>query len=381
MCRCRQIGRIGQLLVNKGRWGGGRLYSAQYAEEMTRQSFPRWGSNYGFLTWLNRAGVAPSFCCAPRWCRGVYRASKNSFRGFASTMMNGCIDICIDSFIQMCIDTYVGMYMYRIVGGDIGVSVDPSGPDFDCAAPADARVGPIVSAPASALLAYGYQARVLYVEPDSNLVIVSMGQTVGQSLWDGGCDYDEGFTVTLMARAWQSATDAVDIHLRQEYTRNITTHKGAVASAMHNEAGHDQRAEPQLKLRSSSSAQPGAIATGSCFCFCPPGQGFGSCFDLYDGDTTCTGKPEFQTARSHCPAVGIVRQCGLSSNCSALHSASDCTLVKPCDAAFNDPLSTMVCSCRPPVGGGYDVCLYQNGSCASHHEGINPLRAKRTWQY
>ena len=61
-------------------------------------------------------------------------------------------------------------------------------------------------APPSALISYGFQARVMYVEPESELVVVTMGQTEGNSLWDGGCSYDEGYTITLMVHAWQNAT-------------------------------------------------------------------------------------------------------------------------------------------------------------------------------
>jgi hypothetical protein len=46
----------------------------------------------------------------------------------------------------------------------------------------------------------------MYVDPESELVVVTMGQTEGNSLWDGGCSYDEGYTITLMVQAWQNAT-------------------------------------------------------------------------------------------------------------------------------------------------------------------------------
>ena len=73
---CREIARIGQLLLNKGKWpteshADEELIDKEYMADMTRQSFPEWGSSYGFLTWLNRPGVAPTFCCAPRWVSTV----------------------------------------------------------------------------------------------------------------------------------------------------------------------------------------------------------------------------------------------------------------------------------------------------------------------
>jgi CubicO group peptidase (beta-lactamase class C family) len=77
---CRDIGRVGQLLLNKGRWLDEAnqtkvLYSKDYAEQMVRPSFPSFGTTYGFLTWLNRPGASPAFCCAPRWyCTVLYRS-------------------------------------------------------------------------------------------------------------------------------------------------------------------------------------------------------------------------------------------------------------------------------------------------------------------
>ena len=127
---CRQIARVGQLLANRGRWRGGggggdgsngtiTVYSAEYAEAMTTQSFPHWGSNYGFLTWTNARGTAPSFCCAPRWCQARY---DSAFKGPSDTQMNG------------------------IVGSDIFLGRDPSSPGYDAAHPGHPRTGPLISA-------------------------------------------------------------------------------------------------------------------------------------------------------------------------------------------------------------------------------------------
>ena len=92
---CRQLARIGQLIVNEGKWpsaGQGsaptQLVSAEFMSDLKKQNFPSWGSSYGFLSWLNRPGEAPTFCCAPRWCRGP------AFGQPANSLMNGVSDCC-----------------------------------------------------------------------------------------------------------------------------------------------------------------------------------------------------------------------------------------------------------------------------------------------
>lgn len=81
---CPQLARIGQLLVNRGKWPVSaapswpldllpwatnrtslfQLVSEDYITEMTRPSFPEVVSTYGFLLWLNHAtGSDDSSCC------------------------------------------------------------------------------------------------------------------------------------------------------------------------------------------------------------------------------------------------------------------------------------------------------------------------------
>ena len=271
---------------------------------------------------------------------------------------------------------------------DIFLGRDPSSPGYDVVHPGHPRVGPLISAPATALLAYGYQARVLYVEPDASLVIVTMGQTVGKSLWNGGCEYDEGYTLTKMAQAWQPATHA-DSTIAAEYA----TMPVAVAAGAGTGAGVLSDAAPGRELGAVNTAEDSAgrkkNATGSCYCFCPSGEGFGPCFDMFDGSTgnLCRDAPMSNSARQHCPAVGVVRQCGLSTNCTGLdndsdfglHGARDCTVLRGCGAPHSnpDPFNTLTCSCRAPVGGGFDHCQYNAGSCASQPASDTRWRLRR----
>ena len=100
---------------------------------MTSQSFPEWGSSYGFLTWLNRPGVAPTFCCAPRWCHGPAIGQPQKF------LMNG------------------------IIGDVISNGFDLDGLPWS-GGQGSPQAGPVVSAPPDALIAYGWLARALIVK-------------------------------------------------------------------------------------------------------------------------------------------------------------------------------------------------------------------------
>jgi CubicO group peptidase (beta-lactamase class C family) len=73
---CRDLARVGTLLVNGGRWADAAgeeydLLSADYARQQLSPSYPDFNAGYGFLTWLNTNvtawGRGESHCCAPRW--------------------------------------------------------------------------------------------------------------------------------------------------------------------------------------------------------------------------------------------------------------------------------------------------------------------------
>ena len=246
---------------------------------------------------------------------------------------------------------------------------------------------------------------MLYVEPDANLVIVTMGQTVGKSLWNSGCEYDEGYTLTKMAQAWQPATEP-DSAIAAAYaatashaaaaTYDSSMH-GPPAAAMGPGAGRsraptDDAAAVRELVAVNTAKDPAGRkqnATGSCYCFCPSGEGFGTCFDMFDGNTgnQCRDAPMSNSARQHCPAVGVVRQCGLSTNCTGhdtdhdfgLNGARDCSVLSGCGEPHSnpDPFNTLTCSCRAPVGGGFDHCQYNAGSCASQPGSDTRWRPRR----
>lgn len=58
---CRDLARLGQLYLNKGRWGGEQLIDADYIRDSVNPSAHN--PAYGYLWWLNRSGRTPG---APR---------------------------------------------------------------------------------------------------------------------------------------------------------------------------------------------------------------------------------------------------------------------------------------------------------------------------
>ncbi len=52
---CRDLARVGQLMLDGGVWHDQRLLSADYIAAMTQPSYPAANSNYGYLTWLNKS--------------------------------------------------------------------------------------------------------------------------------------------------------------------------------------------------------------------------------------------------------------------------------------------------------------------------------------
>lgn len=52
---CRDLARLGQLMLDEGTWEGQPLLEASFINEMTQPSYPDANSNYGYLTWLNQS--------------------------------------------------------------------------------------------------------------------------------------------------------------------------------------------------------------------------------------------------------------------------------------------------------------------------------------
>jgi CubicO group peptidase (beta-lactamase class C family) len=53
---CRDMARLGVLMLDQGRWGGRQIVSADWVEESTGRSSTKLNAAYGHLWWLNRRG-------------------------------------------------------------------------------------------------------------------------------------------------------------------------------------------------------------------------------------------------------------------------------------------------------------------------------------
>jgi CubicO group peptidase (beta-lactamase class C family) len=54
---CRDMARFGLLMLDHGRWGGRQIVSASWVRQATTRASTRLNAGYGYLWWLNRAGV------------------------------------------------------------------------------------------------------------------------------------------------------------------------------------------------------------------------------------------------------------------------------------------------------------------------------------
>lgn len=445
---CRQIAKVGQLILNKGKWpaprsssstphhagtpqrsaaatppGSGpkpepfQLVNASYIEEMQTPHYPNAATTYGLLTWLNRRGQYPSFCCAPRWCRDS--GSTNRWDGFSGTSL------------------------YGLIGDDIAYSHGPSA--LFNKTTGEPMLGPVIQAPEDVLMAYGWLARVMIVLPSRNMVVVSMGQTGGKSLLGGGCSYDEGYTISLIYSAFDKLLEEnktlADLAVSEQIPRIVVPEDGTPSG--HKQRRHRAASDPDssasARLQGGGGAGVGAevgadaemgtaavpassaSSSGSCFCYCPPGEGYGHCFDLppstatspsaatspdngdgggggggggmstsvgggageaLSGDQQCT---QYQSkAPDFCPSTGLVRQCGGPVSTCTDPSKDDwsaqgmnCSVVEPCPSAaaavgeggsHPHPFDSMICQCRPVK---FD-CYFQPGDSCDASRVLNP---------
>jgi hypothetical protein len=133
-------------------------------------------------------------------------------------------------------------------------------------------------------------------------------------------------------------------------------------------------------------AQP----TGSCYCLCPPGEGYGVCANVYDNSTSCdvVALP-VPLPRDVCPAFGRVQQCGgfwgaakaEPTSCYQWRDSTyyDCDAVEACPNVTRAPLDTQVCSCRPKPAVRFlqHSCHYQPVSCEDTRSAAHGLRRPR----
>lgn len=106
MISCRDMARVSQLILNRGKWRDGagegyQLGSAKVMEQLLQPAFPGAVDGYGLLTWLNTNMSAPtedgrprSHCCGPRWVGREHSAKKctaSGTCGYCCEPANGCV--------------------------------------------------------------------------------------------------------------------------------------------------------------------------------------------------------------------------------------------------------------------------------------------------
>jgi CubicO group peptidase (beta-lactamase class C family) len=398
MVSCREIARVGQLIVNKGTWvdAQGKPYQladADYMEQMIKPAYPGQLDGYGLLTWLNTDmtkpfadGTKPSHCCAPRWnVRGEDSCAT------APSGAKKCGSCCKP------VGSYNGTQAPCLPGLPVIPEFNGAGRAPTTGDPCEVVHKSIVGdsfpdadwhqAPSDLAFGMGQWAKYVYVLPSANLTVVSMGQSKGTSL-DCKGSYNDGYTLSLVWRAMEDAMgvgpkgmpSAADIKKQASTSKHDRPRTaGFVAGTSSNrreltrasikaaKAAHEANAAAL-----AASGEEGPIG-GCCTCVCPPGQGFGQGFgvpqsiaskhpSIQDGGACPSEVHEmFPPATSLCPYIGQVQQC--------LHTDVG---KQTCD--YSGPGSTAcamvpgskelaTAGCRMPLSDEWEECVWTKGAC------------------
>ena len=192
---CRDIARIGQLILNKGRWNSGsaggkpvQLISEEWASAMSAPSMPDVAASYGFLTYNNL--LPPSFpnCCSPRWSEPPWTGCPGYAFGHNRNMLKG---------------PYLGDDFMLTNRSDEKQTQDLGGRVVQ------KQLQLVPFAPPDIVISVGNMAKYLFTIPSRDMVVVTMGQTWGSS---SACNvnlfpnYDEAMTGTVMWEAFGDLT-------------------------------------------------------------------------------------------------------------------------------------------------------------------------------
>ena len=369
MVSCRDMARVGQLILNRGAWldADGKPYQMgkpEYFDQILEPAYPGVIDGYGFLTWLNtdmrkpdpKTGVKRSHCCAPRW--------------------GGNKSACLpDGKCGSCCQAAYG-YTASNVPCDPDLPVLPEWghgaecsdrPQAKCANLSDTSEyvsgqnlgdsfpeGDKMALPEKIGFGMGQYAKYAYMIPQLNITITTMGQSRGGSL---GCSnaYDDGYTLSLIMKALEPAIMAANPKraVRQHPVREASLQ--GTPRAAGDRTWQTIRADKiayetlqQEKAQAVSAASPSrggaseAEITGSCVCQCPPDEGFGKCFNVKasalfppreGGPCPKEVQAKFPSPSDFCPGIGLPSQCPPNSEgslaCPPGHEGSlnKCTLV------------------------------------------------------
>lgn len=378
---CRDIARIGQLIINKGLWNGNgpddkpvQLISEEWAAAMSAPSIPEVASSYGFLTYNNHP--PPSFpnCCSPRWSEPPWTGCPGYAFGHNRNMLKG-----------------------PYLGDDIVLSTegaDNHAPGSEHAVqmnlaqehpPESASRQQLVPfAPTDIVISVGNMAKYLFTIPSRDMVVVTMGQTWGSS---NVCNvnlfpnYDEAMTGTVM---WEAFGDLTMPHTSGNFGGNNSDTANDVAMDDTSTSSRDatERNDYIETYVAPENQTSGSI--GACYCNCPPDRTSGMCYNV--SSLPNNTKPSDHCAAflprggnpGTCPGIGVVKQCGsvgaddCSSNMTMTSGGQtrcskpclECTLEQSCKSTAQDASKSLVSRCNCKVTSFYG-CFYEPRPCVS----------------
>lgn len=419
MASCEQIARMGQLILNRGRWRNEQseftLADPTYMQDLLSPASRGLVDGYGFLAWLNADMTAATasgdagnvttnqsptaHCCGPRWIGNIpapfgrHTCSNDSSAG---TPDCGCCCVAPPSSKgsvapqQFPCDPSLPVL---VEGATTPHQRDPSeyvsrqivGDSF----PEDSRAPPGVHNPPDMLMAMGAYAKYLYVVPSLDTIVVSMGLTFGKSQ---GCPggYDDSYSLSLIWNALASA-------LTQNTTNGVTdtTAKPLQSQAIKPAQGvvTQQPTKEEQLGESGGASDIHKQAGGSCKCYCPPGQGHGGCWNVTQEQCIGLGGPPGSAAQS-CPAIGVAHGCdeALQARIDVCQTAemiqwqhshdANCTQSRPCSRvdvagrgggkgrlAYGGSLASASCLCTPTK---WASCEWEAGAHCDPHDPYFP---------
>ena len=351
MMTCRDHLRVAQLLINKGRWyaddGVGRsaatpegyaaaerlfgaagdgvqkqrpvvqLLSEDYVAQFLRPSFPEVVQSYGFLTWLNRP-VNEDGCCSPRWGSPVSAATDGTPLKPVNTCQQWVTPASSRSHGQM-----IGDSMYA---GGQPASVHQQG-----------WLPEVARAPVDLALGMGMSAKYSIIVPSQGLAAVSIGLSWSssvacplgaypldpdtQALSPNGTKikrplkanspgYDDSWSSTQFWRSLGNISAALEKSQQQgvDGQHTIRLRRSAeLAPRAAQVADHDPTMSATAWNASSRAAR--SFGAGACYAYCPPGMGFGFCFNMPKGTPKGDCSSVAHLAPAVCPSHGAPRQC------------------------------------------------------------------------
>lgn len=320
---CREMARVGQLILNKGKWldSSNKPYdmlSADFVHKWTTPQYPKIDSSYGFLTWLNTKPSAVK-CCAPRW--GYRKYCKGNH-----------------------LDT-------SIIGDDVEDALT-------------------MNCPYDVSVALGWLGKYLITIPSRNMVVVTMGESWGSSSKcdAGGGGYDDSYTLTEVWKAFGNLTISSDLVNQSSLDPQQTdTDRFDLGQTNQSSLSHNSVMDPVTNMVNHKNHKPninvdvevsGPI-TGACYCYCPPSQGFGQCYNIRNNTERNAHECDaaYQDGARICPYVAVVRELTSSgSRCDKMRISS----YLKCKSGETDSLNQTAESCPCHVTR-FETCTYYDG--------------------